>query len=464
MAKKNTGKVIQMLSPENYIRKKARSLPIFECLVNTGWHENGVAHVIVARNHTNGNITACMYMVDIFCLGIKNTKYLFNVSETDYEERKASMENVDYESISYTLAHNIVFAGLEYAEEYGFKPHKDFASTTQFMLEEDTEEIELIDIECGKDGKPFYICGPYDDQKKINKVLGQLEKTAGPGNYDYILGQDDESEEHDVEDEWREDDQYLDELAKLTDEEKREMFLELTPHIDKLNQKELYRLGYITNMLFNQLTNPELIAQYRDAFLDDMDLELTSKWIPDEMLGITHGTEQISPKTRELFMEIFVDNADIPKQARKLLEKFKRGTPDIPASYYLELQILREEDSPLYPKKLNEYFTKFPDYSLLKLNWLGELFTSEALSEEHLSETYNLQSIFPGRDVLHTLEILGFLMFKLTEIMRKVDADLLEGFCQAYEELDLPSNDLELLEGLAEIVKSQIVQINLKQK
>ncbi|MDO8930321.1 MAG: hypothetical protein Q7W54_15215, partial [Bacteroidota bacterium] len=211
MAKKNTGKVIQMLSPENYIRKKARSLPIFECLVNTGWHENGVAHVIVARNHTNGNITACMYMVDIYCLGKKNTKYLFNVSETDYEERKASMENVDYESISYTLAHNIVFAGLEYAEEYGFKPHKDFASTTQFMLEEDTEEIELIDIECGKDGKPFYICGPYDDQKKINKVLGQLEKTAGPGNYDYILGQDDESEEHDVEDEWREDDQYLDE-------------------------------------------------------------------------------------------------------------------------------------------------------------------------------------------------------------------------------------------------------------
>ena len=31
MANKNKGKVIQMLSPENYIRKKARSLP---CLLN----------------------------------------------------------------------------------------------------------------------------------------------------------------------------------------------------------------------------------------------------------------------------------------------------------------------------------------------------------------------------------------------------------------------------------------------
>ncbi len=31
MAKANKGKVIQMLSPENYIRKKANTLPIFEC-------------------------------------------------------------------------------------------------------------------------------------------------------------------------------------------------------------------------------------------------------------------------------------------------------------------------------------------------------------------------------------------------------------------------------------------------
>ena len=57
MAQKNTGKVIQMLSPENYIRKKARSLPVYECLVNTDWKEQGVAHVMIARNHSNTNIT-----------------------------------------------------------------------------------------------------------------------------------------------------------------------------------------------------------------------------------------------------------------------------------------------------------------------------------------------------------------------------------------------------------------------
>ena len=180
MAKKKVGKVIQMLSPENYIRKKARSLPIYECLVNTDWKEQGVAHVIVARNHTNGNVTVCMYLVDLFCLGIKNTQYLFNIPESEYQDKKEEFEHIVLESISYELAHNIVFAGLEFAEEYEFKPHKDFTSITQYLLEEDTDDIELIDIECGREGKPFFVNGPYDDVAKIKQIIAQLNRTAGP--------------------------------------------------------------------------------------------------------------------------------------------------------------------------------------------------------------------------------------------------------------------------------------------
>ena len=34
----------QILSPENYIRQRARNLPIFKCFVNEGWDEEGLAH------------------------------------------------------------------------------------------------------------------------------------------------------------------------------------------------------------------------------------------------------------------------------------------------------------------------------------------------------------------------------------------------------------------------------------
>ncbi len=43
MAKKKQGKAVPMLSPENYIRQKARTLPLFECWVNKNWREDKLA-------------------------------------------------------------------------------------------------------------------------------------------------------------------------------------------------------------------------------------------------------------------------------------------------------------------------------------------------------------------------------------------------------------------------------------
>lgn len=184
MAKKKKGKVIQMLTPENYIKQKARSLPVFECWVNSEWDENGMANILVGRKHTNGNITAGMYLVDLKCLGVKDAHYWFNIAEYEFREiLEYAMESMEMEECSYTLAHNIIYAGLEYAEDYGFKPHKDFTSVAQYILDEDSDDIELMEINCGLDGKPAYVRGPYDSWAKMEGIVEQLEKTAGPGNY-----------------------------------------------------------------------------------------------------------------------------------------------------------------------------------------------------------------------------------------------------------------------------------------
>ncbi len=460
MAKKKTGKVIQMLSPENYIRKKVRLLPIYKCLVNSDWEDGGFANLIVSRGHTNGNLSLCFYLVDLYCLGVKDTHFRFNITRSDFQELIEKGGNDGFIEISYPLAHNIVYAGLEFAEEYGFKAHKDFNSITRFMLEEDTEDVELIDIECGRDDKPFFVSGPFDDQVKINKILAQLEKTAGPGNYDYLLDGEDEPDKNGFD----EDDEYIDELEGLSMEEIRDMFLNLKAHQETLNEEDTYRLENVTDWLFEKMTDPELVDKYYEEYLEELDIELTSELIPDEMLGITAGTIQISPESRDLFMKIFVDNADNPKQAHKLLEKFRNLTPDIPASYYLELQILREEDSPQFSQKLEEYYARFPDYSLIKINWLGELFLSEVLPKEYLDQTFSIQSIFPGRRKIHSLEMFNFLMFKLTECMQKYEANRLEGFCWAYEELNLSASDWDILDGLVSIIKSRIVAVNFSNR
>lgn len=80
-----------------------------------------MAHVVVARRHTNGNITVCFYLVDLMCLGVKDTFYMFNVPLFEYKEKIEMIgDGLDVVPISYELAHNIVYADLEFAEEYGF--------------------------------------------------------------------------------------------------------------------------------------------------------------------------------------------------------------------------------------------------------------------------------------------------------------------------------------------------------
>jgi hypothetical protein len=183
MAKKQAPK---QLSPENYIRQKARNLPLFECLINKDWKENGMATISVARRHANGNITAGLYLVDLQCLGVKDSFSLFNIEEDEYVKKVVQRGNLTLENIPYVLAHNIIFAAVEFASEFGFKAHKEF-ELSRYILEADTEAIELIEIECGKDGKPMYVQGPHDSEQKVRLLLAQLERTAGAGNYHFIV-------------------------------------------------------------------------------------------------------------------------------------------------------------------------------------------------------------------------------------------------------------------------------------
>lgn len=156
-----------LLSPEKYVRTKARNLPIYECIVNPNWQEEGMAVIYIGRKHTNGNITYGSYLVDILCLGLKDTGYEFNVDINDWNELKGNLKKEGFalELIDYNLAHNIIYGGIAFAEEYGFKPHKDF-SLTQFILEEDDEQIPLMDIEFGHQGKPHIIVHPEDNKAK----------------------------------------------------------------------------------------------------------------------------------------------------------------------------------------------------------------------------------------------------------------------------------------------------------
>ena len=173
----------RQLSPESYIRKKARSLPIKQCYIDFGWKEKGMTNVFVARRHKNGNITFGAYLIDLFCLGIKDAFYYFNIPEYKLQELviRGNLVECDYD-----LAHNIVYGAKQYAEKLGFEPHKDWG-IAQYVLEPDNGNLSQSDIEFGEDGQPHFMAGPHDDIHFINRVIKTLEKNVGAGNFHFTI-------------------------------------------------------------------------------------------------------------------------------------------------------------------------------------------------------------------------------------------------------------------------------------
>lgn len=147
------------LSPENYIRTKARNLPLGNCYINANWQSFGMATIIVIRKHTNGNFTVGVYLVDTFARGTKDTFYRFNIDKQSLDEiidgTGSQLTIADY-----VLVHNIIYGANNFAEEHDFKISKEFR-TTQYILEEDDDNIELIEFEFGQNGEPLIIDSPY---------------------------------------------------------------------------------------------------------------------------------------------------------------------------------------------------------------------------------------------------------------------------------------------------------------
>lgn len=199
-------KVVQKqvkLKPENYVKKVARKLPIYECWISESWEEEmEMVQVFVAREKRNGDLLVGIYMIDRACLGVKSTFFRNDMMKDDFEEMiedTITRGGRNLIKCDPNLAFNIVYGALEYAEDLGFSPDKDF-KVTEYILDE-VGSIEYMDIEFGSEGKPHYFAGPYESPAQVRKILNTLEKAVGADGFNYTLPIDEGNDDWDFEDE-----------------------------------------------------------------------------------------------------------------------------------------------------------------------------------------------------------------------------------------------------------------------
>lgn len=168
------------------IIRRSRTFPLYECLISANWEEDGLGlvEILLARQQPDGDICFGVYLVDKLCLGLKNTFANAGFSRTRYQNEVRSRIFHETEPVEcpVELAHQMVYASIEYAAQFGFQPEKDFA-LSQYLLAPRGELEEPYHLTFGRNGKPFFVAGPHDNAARI---IRQLEKTAGPGNFDYL--------------------------------------------------------------------------------------------------------------------------------------------------------------------------------------------------------------------------------------------------------------------------------------
>jgi len=130
----------------------------------------------------------------IGCLvpGCKNT-YFSILSENEFLDRIKQIEvNEHLETLHPSCARKIIEQCVEYSDKLGFKPHKDYKISRQLLMDLDPNVCPNQYI-FGKDGKPFYISGPNENQNQSKKIVEKLFRNCGEGNFEYIVSSFDES-------------------------------------------------------------------------------------------------------------------------------------------------------------------------------------------------------------------------------------------------------------------------------
>lgn len=164
-----------------------------ECWISPGWHggltfaphpdwpidpnptdsAGGLATVMVVRPEQRSRSRVCVYLVDTFCLGVKNVIGPETVSNTRLTKLRNNVF-AGYDALAVSapleLAQHVVFGAVEFARGLGLEPHPDFAAAAGHLGEWSGD----CPIQFGYNGSPYYIEGPYDDVGAIASALAPV--------------------------------------------------------------------------------------------------------------------------------------------------------------------------------------------------------------------------------------------------------------------------------------------------
>ena len=156
VAQKRRAEVLEASLPARVLR--AAQAPIQHCFLTESVFDIGVGTLVLARGATPHHIVVSSFLIDVFCVGIKDVIF----ESVDNEVFEMYMEATDAGSpmisVDPSYARKLMRDLAAWSQSIGFAPHRDFAAVERIFGDTSADASDAV-FRFGRDGKPMYIPG-----------------------------------------------------------------------------------------------------------------------------------------------------------------------------------------------------------------------------------------------------------------------------------------------------------------
>jgi hypothetical protein len=170
------------------------SSPIVACLLTAGVENVGEATLTVARKLSLGRFAVGVFLLDLWCLGVKDAFFRVDEAE-DYEAFREDMEAGGlFEPIAPARARLLLREAVAYGAANGFPPLPEHVEMERLLgdVEPAGEPFAF-----GDNGRPHYVVGANDTRRQADFIVATLTEKFGPNGFDVTYPLEDGEDETD---------------------------------------------------------------------------------------------------------------------------------------------------------------------------------------------------------------------------------------------------------------------------
>ena len=182
VAQKRRAEIWEASLPARVLR--AADAPIQHCFLTETVFDVGMGTLVLARGATPHYVALSSFLIDTFCLGIKDVMFESVESEVFEMYMDAMDAGSPTVSVDPRYARKLLRDLAAWSQSIGFAPHRDFAEVERMFGDVSADASDAVFL-FGRDGKPVYIPGPNDTAPLIRRRIEQLQKYVGDDGFGF---------------------------------------------------------------------------------------------------------------------------------------------------------------------------------------------------------------------------------------------------------------------------------------